>query len=81
MSNTPKNLYGYGTSVLSFKNKKNALNEELLGEKDIGLVGIFHPNEGTDGYISSALYTSRVKNHLNLFMDKCIKGVWLLYGR
>ena len=73
MSNTPKNLYGYGTSVLSIRNKKNAMDEELLGDKDIGLVGIYHIKDEDNGYISSALYTSRVKKHLNEFMDKCIK--------
>lgn len=73
MGMIPKNLYGYGTSVLSFKNKKNALDNELIGNKDIGLIGIFHAREDSDGYINSALYTTRIKNHLNNFLDTCIK--------
>ena len=65
----PKNLYGYGTSTLSIKNKKYGFTEELVGEKDIGLSG-FLRKEGT---ISSALYTTRCKLHLQDFVDKCIK--------
>ena len=73
MALVPKNLYGYGGSVLSIKNKKNALDEELIGDKDIGLIGIFHSKENSDGFITSALYTTRIKNHMNKFLDTCIR--------
>lgn len=73
MAMVPKNLYGYGSSVLSIKNKKNAMDEEMIGDKDIGLIGIYHVNQNSDGYITSALYTSRIKNHLNSFLDMCIR--------
>ena len=43
-SQVPKNLYGYGTSTLSIKNKKYGFPEELVGEKDIGLTGYIRKN-------------------------------------
>ena len=62
-------MYGYGTSTLSIKNKKYGFPEELVGEKDIGLTGYIRKN----GTLSSALYTTRCKLHLQDFVDKCIK--------
>ena len=73
MALVPKNLYGFGSSPLSIKNKANAMDEEFIGDKDVGLLGIYHVNENSTGYIASALYTTRIKNHLTLFLDTCIR--------
>ena len=65
----PKNLHGIGVSTLSIKNKAHSEPEELIGDKDVGLVGYVN----SEKVVSSAFYTSRIKSHLSKFIDNCIR--------
>jgi hypothetical protein len=63
-----KDLYGVGFSPLSIKNKKYAEPEELLADKEAGLLAIYQ----ADGSVISAEYLSRIKRHLKEFTQRCI---------
>ena len=70
MSDTPvlKDLYGIGFSPLSIRNKKYAYDEELLANKEAGLIAIFHE----DGSVISAEHILRCKLHLEKFTQNCL---------
>lgn len=70
MANTvvQKELYGIGISPLSIKNKKFAVDNEMVANKKIGLFGIY--NEDTKAIVSEA-YSERCKNHLDEVTKKC----------
>jgi hypothetical protein len=63
-----KDLYGIGISPTSIRNKKYAHDEELMAEKDAGLLAIYH----ADGSIVSSEYILRCKNHLEKTITKCV---------
>ncbi len=63
-----KDLYGIGLSPLSFRNKKYAHDEELMAEKDAGLLAIYHQ----DGSVVSSEYILRCKRHLEKTIEKCV---------
>ena len=70
MATTPqKNLYGLGFSPLSILNRKHACEEELLANKEVGLIAI----NGTENNIVSAEYLARSKAHLDKFVKICIR--------
>ena len=63
-----KDLYGVGFSPLSISNKKYAHEEELMANKEAGLLAIFQK----DGSVISADHLLRCKRHLEQFTQKCI---------
>lgn len=64
-----KDLYGYGFTALSIKNKKHAVNGEMLSDRDAGLVAIYHKDTGS---VISAEQLSREKDHLARFIQHSI---------
>ena len=69
MANDPKNLYGLGFSPLSMSNKLHGQSEELVADKNTGLLGIL---QAPNGAIISATHVARCKQHLTNFVDKCV---------
>ena len=67
-----RNLYGIGISPISIKNRENALDEELIANKDVGLFGIYKTDDSGDGFIYSAEYIAREKEHIKSFVHKCM---------
>lgn len=63
-----KDLYGIGISPLSIKNKKYAHDEELMANKEAGLLAIYQQ----DGSVISAEHLLRCKRHFELFTQRCI---------
>ena len=63
-----KDLYGIGISPTSIRNKKYAHDEELMAEKNAGLLAIYH----ADGSIVSSEYILRCKNHLEKTITQCV---------
>lgn len=68
-ANIQRNLYGFGVSPMSISNRDHMLPEELLANKEIGLIAI----ASSDGEnIVSAEYIARAKEHIRLFVQQCI---------
>jgi hypothetical protein len=63
-----KDLYGLGFSPLSISNKKYAHEEELMANKEAGLLAIYQK----DGSVISADHLLRCKRHVEKFTEKCI---------
>lgn len=66
-----KTKYGLGFSPLSMKYAKTyGFTEELLANKDVGMMGIA---TGEQKHILSHEYLVRTKTHLNNFVNRCIQ--------
>jgi len=66
-----KTKYGLGFSPLSMKYAKPyGFTEELLANKDVGMMGIA---TGEQKHILSHEYMVRTKTHLNNFVNRCIQ--------
>lgn len=68
-ANVQRNLYGLGISPLSLSNRDHMLPEEMLANKEVGLIAI----ASSDGKnIASAEYIARAKEHIRQFVQQCI---------